>query len=167
MNDSAAQAQCFEQHRAAVYGWAYSVLASHHDALDVTQDVAMKWWGLPAANRPANPRGWLRRVTINRAVDLVRGRRRVTHGVPVLPAARQPDALEAAELRDAVAAALAVLTDAQGAVLIAKVYDNLTFDQIAKEQELAVSTVKTHYLRALAGVRDRLKNQADFTGRMS
>ncbi len=164
MNDPAAQAKRFEQHRAAVYGWAYGVLLRHHDALDVTQDVALKWCGLANGSPPANPRGWLRRVTVNRAVDLLRGRRRSTDRVDALAAADQPDALEAAERDDAVAAALAELTDAQCAVLVAKVFDNLTFAQIAREQGLAVSTVKTHYLRALAGVRDRLKHQADFTG---
>ena len=41
-------------------------------------------------------------------------------------------------------------------MLIAKVYDGLTFAQIAAELKLAVPTVKTHYLRALSAVRDRL-----------
>ena len=62
-------------------GWSATPLA-----LDVTQDVALKWCGLPATNRPINPRGWLRRVTINRAVDLLRGRRHPTRDVDALAA---------------------------------------------------------------------------------
>ena len=54
------------------------------------------------------------------------------------------------------AAALERLTEAQRAVMVAKVYDGLTFPQIAAEMDLAVPTVKTHYLRALSAIRDRL-----------
>jgi len=61
-----------------------------------------------------------------------------------------------AALRDEIAGALAVLTDAQRSVLIAKVYDGQTFAQIAADLGVAVPTVKTHYLRAVRAVRDRL-----------
>lgn len=59
-------------------------------------------------------------------------------------------------MRKAVAEALEQLTERQRVVLIAKVYDGLTFAEIAAEQELSLGTVKTHYLRALSCIRDRL-----------
>lgn len=34
----------FEQNRAQVYAWAYRLVQNHHDALDVTQEVFIKWW---------------------------------------------------------------------------------------------------------------------------
>ena len=49
------------------------------------------------------------------------------------------------------------LTDVQQAVLVAKVYDEMTFAAVASELGLAVSTVKTHYLRAVRAVGDRLE----------
>jgi DNA-directed RNA polymerase specialized sigma24 family protein len=41
-------------------------------------------------------------------------------------------------------------------VLIARTYEGLTFAEIAVELGIAVPTVKTHYLRAVSAVRDRL-----------
>jgi len=149
----------FEQHRQEVYGWAYRLLGRHHDALDAAQDVFLKWLAQSRRALPEHPRGWLRQVTINRAIDLLR-RRREAPG-PGRPAAalttsEGPDAVEQEELRGDVAAAMEALTEAQRAVLIAKVYDGMTFAEIAAEQGLAVPTAKTHYLRALQAVRDRL-----------
>ena len=57
----------FEQHRHEVYGWAYRLLGRHHDALDVAQDVFLRWLGHRGADAPQHPRAWLRRVTINRS----------------------------------------------------------------------------------------------------
>ncbi|GAF95160.1 unnamed protein product, partial [marine sediment metagenome] len=51
------------------------------------------------------------------------------------------------------------LSDVQRSVIVAKVYDDMTFAQVAEELGLAVSTVKTHYLRAVGTVRDRLKRR--------
>ncbi len=61
----------FESHKHAVYGWAYRLLRDHHDASDVTQEVFVKWWRAHReAEAPRNPVGWLRRVTINHALNL-------------------------------------------------------------------------------------------------
>jgi len=65
--------------------------------------------------------------------------------------------LDRATLRQDIAAALDRLTDIQRSVLVAKVYDEMTFAEIAAEMSVAVSTVKTHYLRAVQVVRDRLR----------
>ncbi|MCK4659640.1 MAG: sigma-70 family RNA polymerase sigma factor [Phycisphaerae bacterium] len=149
----------FERYRRDVYGWAYRLLGRHHDAQDATQDVFLRWLSQSRRGLPDNPRGWLRRVTINRAIDLLRSRR------PTEPASRaellcEPapplDEVEREELRGEVVVALEQLTESQRGVLIAKVYDGLSFARIAAEMSLAVPTVKTHYLRALSAVRNRL-----------
>ncbi|MCP4594686.1 MAG: sigma-70 family RNA polymerase sigma factor [bacterium] len=149
----------FEQYRPDVYGWAYRLLGHHHDAQDTAQDVFLRWLAQSRRALPNNPRGWLRQVTVNRAIDLLRARRSspsASDSVPEAAAISGTDPLEQQELRGAVAAGLERLTEAQRGVLIAKVYDGLTFAQIANELGLAIPTVKTHYLRALAGVRDAL-----------
>ena len=46
-------------------------------------------------------------------------------------------------------------------MVVAKVYESMTFAEIALELDLAVSTVKTHYLRALQSLRDRLRPLAE------
>lgn len=172
----------FERHTREVYAWAYRLLGRHEDALDVVQDVFLRWADQCRSAVPDQPRGWLRRVTLNRAIDVRRHRReqggaaageRVA-AVPISTLRVEPgrgdplspngqavvdnpgEALDASAIRGRIAAALAELTDIQRSVVASKVYDGLTFAEIAAEHGLAVSTVKTHYLRALRALRDVL-----------
>jgi len=155
----------FEQYTDEVYGWAYRVLGRHHDALDVVQDVFLKWARQCGEQPPQQPRGWLRRVTLNRAIDLRRRDR--LDGTPIAQVFDEPlttkdlaaadETIDQVALRNDIAVALDRLTELQRGVLVAKVYDEMTFAQIAAELSLAVSTVKTHYLRAVQAVRDRLQ----------
>jgi len=149
----------FERYRRDVYGWAYRLLGRHHDAQDASQDVFLRWLLQSRRTVPDNPRGWLRQVTINRAIDLLRARRPAEPTLDAVTLAAPPaelDETEKQELRRDIANAIGSVTEAQRGVLIAKVYDGLTFAQIAAELGLAIPTVKTHYLRALAAVRDAL-----------
>jgi len=154
--------EVFERYTHDVYGWAYRLLGRHHDALDVVQDVFVRWSRQWSQSPPRQPRSWLRKVTLNRALDLGRSRKARREAEPDnlahIPAESglrfHPDQ---AELRQDVSAALESITDMQRAVLVAKVYDELTFAQIAAELEVAVSTVKTHYLRAVRAVRAQLE----------
>ena len=155
----------FEQYTGEVYGWAYRVLGRHHDALDVVQDVFLKWDRQCGEQPPKQPRGWLRRVTLNRAIDLRRSNR--LDSKPIAQVFDGPstskglaatnETIDQAALRNDISVALDRLTELQRGVLVAKVYDEMTFAQIAAELSLAVSTVKTHYLRAVQAVRDRLQ----------
>lgn len=151
----------FEEYTADVYAWAYRLLGRHHDALDVVQDVFLRWDAQCARQKPGRPRGWLRRVTLNRAIDFKRQSRPAGDAVdePSVRAVTPEPAAERnpAELRRDITAALDRLTEVQRGVLVAKVYDDMTFAEIAAELELAVSTVKTHYLRAVRAMRDRLR----------
>ena len=158
----------FEQYSSDVYAWAYRLLGRHHDALDVVQDVYIKWARQFAEDQPRRPRGWLRRVTLNRVIDLCRHRdARPKQGdassadaVADQPAPmRASDAMDQALLRADVVTALGALTDSQRGVLVAKVYDEMTFVQIATEMDVSVSTVKTHYVRAVAAVREKLRHR--------
>ncbi len=149
----------FEEHRDSVYRWAYRILGDHHDALDATQEVFVKWWSAwRDRDAPEHPVGWLRRVTINHSINVVRGaRRRSTRQPEQRPRGLSPlQQAERSELADAVVDALDQVSDQQRAVLFAKVYDHCTFAEIAAQMNLAVPTVKTHYLRALRGVRRSL-----------
>lgn len=157
--------ELFERHRADVYRWALRLLGRHHDALDVVQDVFLRWTGESAGVRPESLRAWLRAVTVNRCIDVIRSQRAARHredaAERVTPAAPAREAADLAALRGDVAAALATLTDRQRGVLVAKVHDELTFAEIAAEMEMSVPTAKTHYLRALERVRDRLAGRWD------
>lgn len=161
-------ARTFDDLANDIYGWAYRVLGRHHDALDVVQDVFVKWDRQCQKEPPRQPRGWLRRATLNRSIDVVRQRRGQHGGDAITERAEsvEPErprlvGMDQDELRADVAAALDQLTEMQRAVLVAKVYDELTFAQIGAELDLALSTAKTHYVRALARVGERLRPRWD------
>ena len=84
----------FERHRREVYGWAYRFLGRHHDALDAAQDVFLRWLAQSRRALPENPRGWLRQVTINRAIDLLRRRRTRKMKIPNPPLTAPTNDLE-------------------------------------------------------------------------
>ncbi len=152
----------FEDLAEQVYRWAFRVLGGHQDALDVVQDVFLAWNRERAGDSKRNERGWLRTVTMNRAIDLIRNRRaaqeaRTRVGRAASAKHKEPvwGNLEREELRTRIAMDLGDLSDMQRAVLVAKVYDDRTFAQVASELGLAVGTVKTHYLRAVQALRNR------------
>lgn len=157
----------FEHHRAQVYAWAYRLLQNHHDALDVTQEVFLKWWRAHAtADAPTNAIGWLRRVTVNLAIDTIRcaaRRAQTARGGPApadqqaTAAARRTHEPTQRETARRIAAALHTLTEPQRAVVVAKVYDGCTFARIAEQMGISLPTAKTHYLRALQALRHRLR----------
>lgn len=148
----------FEQNQAQVYAWAYRLLQNHHDALDVTQDVFIKWWRARGEGSvPDNPLGWLRRVTVNLAIDAIRSAsRRASHLPPGAASAADGSDPAKRETARQIATALETLTERQRAVVVAKVYDDCTFAQIAEQMGLSVPTVKTHYLRGLELLRHKL-----------
>ncbi|MCB9850474.1 MAG: sigma-70 family RNA polymerase sigma factor [Phycisphaerales bacterium] len=144
-----------------IYGWAYRLLQNHHDAADATQEVLLRALRQPA-REVQRPAAWLRRVTVNHCLDL-RRRVRAPEELPVRSAdSTSPDAAASSnELCNAVLIAMQRLSEQQRLVLIAKVYDQETFAAIADAMELSIGTVKTHYLRALRGMRDALKAHAE------
>lgn len=158
---------------APIYRWAYRLLQDHHDALDATQGVLVKLLAqAPSPPAPERRMAWLRRVTINHCVDLIRGRRPAVEAAREARAAaaaggsagereiaREPGAEESAlrvERRERIALALDDLSETQRQVLVAKVYDEETFSDIARALDISVSSAKTHYLRALRKLRDSL-----------
>ncbi len=140
-----------EESRARIYAWAYRILRNHDDALDATQDVLVR---ALAAPRTEHFVAWLRRVTINLSIDLVRRRR--TEGLSTEPQAPDAETPIEDERRSRLVAALEGLTPQQRSVLVAKACDGETFEAIARSMGIAASTAKTHYVRALRRMRDLL-----------
>ncbi len=143
--------------RADVYRWAYRLLQNHHDALDATQDVLLKWLRR-ADDRVENRRAWLRSTTVHHCIDLLRRRRPRTSEAIESLSTDDSDALDRRELHRRVAAAMETLSPRQREILVAKVYDRETFAAIAASLGISQSAAKTHYVRALDGLRDALKD---------
>lgn len=145
---------CFIAHRSTVCRWACTLGADPQVAPDIVQEVFLRMLkSAPTFASAGAQLGWLRRVTANLVIDHRRAARpamRLTGEVPQTE--RVPIGADAA----VATAAMDQLSEMQRLVLVAKLADNLTFAQIAAELGVAVPTVKTHYLRALGAIRDRL-----------
>jgi len=151
----------FKAHRARVYRWAFAMCGRHEDALDIVQEVFVRM----VKSRPCLPNiysaiGWLRQVTSNIVIDRWRSesgrealkRDYLQHGM-IFQSRRDSD-----DLSEKLQSAIRHLSQQQRLVVMAKVYDQKTFEQVAAELGISVSTAKTHYLRALKAVRANLGN---------
>jgi RNA polymerase sigma-70 factor (ECF subfamily) len=153
--DEEAFAELYERYSDLVYSVGLRVLADPTSALDVAQDVFIRFWRNPGSFDPQRGRfmPWLLSVTRNRAVDEVRsrGRRRLREKAPVEGdddpvdvAAPDPAwmAVLASEKRS-VRAALATLPPDQREAIELAYFGSLTQQEIAERLATPLGTIKT------------------------
>jgi len=150
----------FEAQRAAIYERVLRLTHCAATAEDVVQDTFLHWQAQVRKELPAHPRAWLLTVATRRVFELARKNQPSMLAANGSIAAPPNDSGLAqgdrAKLKEDVLTALGALTEMQREVLLAKVLDEQTFAEIATELNIAVPTAKTHYLRGLRHMRDRL-----------
>ena len=152
----------FVRFRGAVYRWACAMGCTHDQGLDAVQEVFLRL--VRTEPRPASEHAlpaWLRRTTAGVVVDVWRAREARAareFGAASLRLAGEVhrDGAEAGEAARFVREAVRELSEQQRLVLVCKVVEGLTFVQIAAELGIGVPTAKTHYVRALGAIRERL-----------
>ena len=153
-----------------IYALAYRVIGREEDARDVCQETFLRAFrALPGFKGQAKFSSWLYRIALNLCRDWVRRQRRapivqVPEGVDPLDLAaeREPaesieDLVARRELSDAVAEAMALLSEEQRTAIILKEYHGLTFQEIAELQGCPLSTVKTRLYQGLTVLRRHLE----------
>lgn len=161
--DMEAAAELYDRYAGHVYALARRIVRNDSDAEDVVQEVFSQVWR--TASRYDRTRGsvlgWLLMITRTRAIDAIRARK----SRPDLTDAASPDALPAAEARDAlelaeqaalVRDALLSLPPAQRTALELAYYEGLTQSEIADRLSEPLGTVKTRIRTALMSLRGRL-----------
>ncbi len=129
---------------------------------DVMQATYVKALERGHEARPETARGWLFRVAFHealaarrRAEARDRGHRKLSDlGLRDQPAPEEP--LIRRESAAAVREALGALPEAQRLVVLARIYQDKTFAQIARESGLPLGTVLTRMRRALHALRKTL-----------
>jgi RNA polymerase sigma-70 factor (ECF subfamily) len=141
-----------------------------------TQDVFLKAYN--ALNRadsetedPDAQGRWLTRIAVNTCLDRLRSKswkiwqRRPAAGDEAallqIAATNEPDAerrVFAAQIQKRLELALRKLSGRQRAVFCLRHYDGLTLDEIAETLRLDQGTVKSHLSRAIAKLRDELRD---------
>lgn len=152
--------RCSQEDRSLLLAWAHAHGLDSASALDVSQEVFVRLLAAP----PTFPsRGaqiaWLRRVTSNLCIDILRSKCHSPLGTH-LGAPAAPGSISEEEQR-ALRGAVGDLTEMQRLVLFAKAVEQATFASIAHDLEISVPTAKTHYRRAIESLRLHLRSASD------
>ncbi|MFO1487452.1 MAG: RNA polymerase sigma factor [Verrucomicrobiota bacterium] len=153
----------YDEHAQALFAFLLNLTRDEHDTRDMLQEVLTKLARQPETLRGArNERSFLIRLAHNAAIDLMRRRgvREKYHGqlgeeaVEVFAPANDPD--EAA-YRSALTRALAELPPEQRAVVHLKLWEGLTFEQIAETLDIPLNTAASRHRYGLDKLRERLR----------
>ena len=153
----------YDEHAQAVFAYLLNLTRHEADTRDLLQELFVK-----VAQRPEllqgvrEERAFLLRLAHNLAIDLIRRRgtrdkhqeQLAAEALPVFAAAAGPD--ESA-FRDALGAALGELPAEQRAVVHLKLWEGLTFEQIAELLGIPLNTAASRYRYGLDKLRERLR----------
>lgn len=155
--ETAAFESLVRAHQRSVYSLALRMLSDRYEAEDLAQEVFLVLHrNLSSLESAAHLGFWLRKVTLNRALD--RLRRRPHRERPLEEADCVPydptdsDPLLQRRLR----ALLAQLPAAPRAVVLLRYQEDLNPNEIAQTLNMSINTVKSHLKRSLATLRERI-----------
>jgi RNA polymerase sigma-70 factor (ECF subfamily) len=155
--DLSAFEEVVRRHQRRVYATARRIVRAHDVADDVAQEAFVRAWRSLdrfELGRPFAP--WVCRIAANLAVNHVRSPRAREEGLPeehLATPATGPDPLvrvldaEAGRVLDQAVAALPV---EQRAVFVLRVYEDLSYDEIARTLGIKAGTVMSRLFRARA-----------------
>jgi len=164
--DQGAFTEVVKRYQRAVYRIAYGLTRNAADSDDLAQEAFVRAYqaiGRFRVGEPLYP--WLSRITVNLAYSLHRRRKRrpETALEPLLEAGRQwasgddpeEDAVER-ERHGLLQAAFEELSEEHQAVLVLRVVEGLSYDEIAKTLTVPIGTVMSRLSRARAELKARL-----------
>jgi RNA polymerase sigma-70 factor (ECF subfamily) len=148
-------------HQSMVFSVAYHFLRDRESAEEVAQEVFLSLHrNLRSIQSPSHAAFWLRKVTVQRAFD--EGRRRKRHPQVALEDIAEP----AAALRpgdpllgEMLRRLIATLAEAPRMVMILRYQEDLDPMEIAELLDMPVATVKSHLQRSLALLRGKLERR--------
>jgi RNA polymerase sigma-70 factor (ECF subfamily) len=152
--------ELYDAHGAALFRYALMILADRSEAEDVVQQVFVS--ALRVARDVATPLEYLRRATRNECYSALRRRRRERDRAAEdgLLEAQAAEAVDEDE-RLALSRALAALTPEQREVVHLKVFEDLTFPEMAALLGISANTAASRYRYALAHLRKALGTRAE------
>lgn len=173
--DEDAFAQLVALHEKKVYNLALRMCGNPEDAWDAAQEAFLSAWrGLPSFRREAGFSTWLYRLTSNAAIDLLRRTKRQRGesslddenlGIDAVDRTPSPqEQAEGSELRGAVTAGLARLTDSHRQALVLREVQELSYEEIAQVLEVDLGTVKSRISRARSALRKILQESGNLSG---
>jgi RNA polymerase sigma-70 factor (ECF subfamily) len=169
--DGGALATLAERYRRYIYVIAYKIVLNEEDALDITQNVLMRLVQKIGSYRGAGAfRSWLGAIAAREALDHRRGGRRETALDPAVletltdgrmsSRERNPrELLETARRLSLVEEALAGVSAQQRAIFVLRLREDLKPREIAVELGIPAQQVRSQLCRALAKVKEAVKER--------
>ncbi|MCD7947145.1 MAG: RNA polymerase sigma factor [Oscillospiraceae bacterium] len=157
--DTGALEALYLQTKAAVFGFALSILHNWQSAEDVLQDVYLRIWDAAAMYHPqGKPMAWI--LTITRNLSLMKLRDKERQHFSLI---EQADSLTGEDVigdrlnRMLIQTALDALAEEEREIVVLHALSGLKHREIAEVLELPLSTVLSKYRRALAKLKLALK----------
>jgi RNA polymerase sigma-70 factor (ECF subfamily) len=152
----------YDRYGARLYGYALALLSDVSDAEDVVQDVFAKVYvQLKKGHRPDDAMKYLFRSARNEAYSKLRRRwlfaRTVRRGIDVSMLSA-PDDSPAGE-RESLTVALQRLPVKQREVVVLKIYESMTFEEIGAMLRISTSTAASRYRYGIERLRMTLKRE--------
>lgn len=153
----------YEEHAQALYAFLLNFTRDENETRDILQDVFVRLAGNPGLLAEArNQRAFLLKLARNAALDLMRrqGTRRKYHeefGAEQIWLFDETPNPDETEFRAALSVALGRLPPEQREVVHLKLWEGLTFEQIARTLDLPANTAASRYRYALDKLRARLR----------
>lgn len=165
--DAQAMAEIYDRYAPRLYGLIVSLIRDRTSAADVLQEVMVSLWQSAAARYDAalgSAESWMLMLARARAVDHLRRLRRGGGGMGGAPAWAGPDdAVAGLPMRDGaeLARGLGRLPrDEQEPIMLAYAH-GMSREEIARQLDMPVGTVKTRIRRGLDRLRDMLVESAE------
>ncbi|MBK6707161.1 MAG: sigma-70 family RNA polymerase sigma factor [Sphingomonadales bacterium] len=138
---------------------AYRMLADATEAEDVAQETLLRLWQFAGRWQAGGPgvAAWLTRVATNACVDRIRRRRFVGEDAIPEPADESPladEAIEADEIRNAVATCIEALPDRQRAAIVLTYYEERQNKMAADILAMQIKAFESLLFRARTSLRD-------------
>ena len=150
--------QLYQSHQPQLYALCYRLLERSEDAEDAVQATFVHAFrALPRFRGDSAARTWLYRIATNEALGILRRRREAP---PVEDTdASSPDGTAAVVERLAVRAALARLTPDHRAILVLRLWEELSYSEIAAALGISLPAVKMRLNRARAEFRKHYEEE--------
>lgn len=161
-----------QEYEGRMYGYLYRLEGNSDDALDLTQEVFYRAWRSIRTFRPGERvLPWLYQVARNTQIESHRRKQlqrfsleqaREDVGFEVTSEKRSPvQAAESADAQDRVQRALQQLPPEYREAVVLRFMEDLSYDEIAQIQGVALGTAKSRVFRAKEQLADLLESVAD------